>query len=250
MATPPRRYRVPLPPLDATVKTTACEYCPVACGYKVYTWPIDQDGGAAAADNALGLAFPLDEPGGGWPSPSMHNVVRVDGKQQNVLILPDRDTEVVNVGGNHSVRGGALAQKLYNVDLPTSDRLGVPLLRVRGELKPILWDAATDIVAALSRHVVDTHGPLAWGMKRYSYGGHENVTAITKLALGAIGSPNHAPHHAPAAGDDVPGLSDAGIDAFSASFEDEPWAPPARVRRAANVAAEHLREREREGERE
>ncbi len=213
--------KVPLPPPEATVKTTACEYCPVACGYKVYTWPLEEEGGPAAADNALGRTFPLDEPGGGWPSPAMHNVVQIDSRAHNVLILPDRDTEVVNVAGNHSVRGGALAQKLYNVDLPTSDRLGVPLLRVEGELKPILWDAATDIVAALSRHVVDTHGPLAWGMKRYSYGGHENVTAITKLALGAIGSPNHAPHHAPAAGDDVPGLSDAGIDAFSACFEDD-----------------------------
>ena len=30
----------PLPPVDATVRTIACEYCPVACGYKVYSWPV------------------------------------------------------------------------------------------------------------------------------------------------------------------------------------------------------------------
>lgn len=58
-------------------------------------------------------------------------------------------------------------------------------------------------------------------MKRYSYQFYENVYAITKLAYVAIGSPNHAPHHAPAEGDDVPGLSDTGIDAFSAAFEDD-----------------------------
>jgi len=210
-----------MPPLDATVKTTCCEYCPVACGYKVYTWPIGSDGGPRAHQNALSRSFPLIKPELGAPTPNMHTVATVDGAPANVLIVPDVDADVVNVGGTHSVRGGALAKKLYREDGPTNDRLLRPLLRVNGVLEPISWDLATDIVAQVSSHVVDTYGPLAWGMKRYSYGGHENVTAITKLAFQAIGSANHAPHHAPAVGDDVPGLSDAGIDAFSACFEDD-----------------------------
>lgn len=212
---------LPLPPPDATVKTTCCEYCPVGCGYKAYRWPVGSDGGPRAHQNALGRSFPLEEPEAGWPTPNMHRVVEHEGSPHNVLIVPDYDATVVNPRGVHSVRGGALAQKLYAAEGPTSDRLLYPMLRVNGTLERIDWDLATDIVASVSQHVLDTEGPLAWGMKRYSYGGHENVTAITKLAFRAIGSPNHAPHHAPAVGDDVPGLSDAGIDAFGAAFEDD-----------------------------
>ncbi|MDF1523797.1 MAG: hypothetical protein P1P87_13400, partial [Trueperaceae bacterium] len=38
----------------------------------------------------------------------------------------DADAEVVNPGGNYSVRGGTLAQKIYNPDTPTKDRLKNP----------------------------------------------------------------------------------------------------------------------------
>jgi len=41
--------RVPLPPKDAEVFTTCCDYCIVACGYKVYRWPVGREGGQAAA---------------------------------------------------------------------------------------------------------------------------------------------------------------------------------------------------------
>ncbi len=212
--------RVPLPPVDAVVKNTACEYCSVGCGYKTYTWPLGREGGLAAEENAIGRDFPLGG-GGGWPSALMHNVVRVDGELRNVLVLPDPDATVVNPGGDHSVRGGGLASRLYNPDSPTRDRLTQPQVRINGELVAIGWDAAIDIVAEVSAHVIATRGPLAWGMKRPSYGGHENAYVQTKLAWKAIGSPNHAAHHAPAAGDDAPGLTDAGIDAFSACYADD-----------------------------
>jgi arsenite oxidase large subunit len=213
--------KVPLPPTDAVEHTICCEYCPVACGYKVYTWPIGQSGGTAASDNALGVDFPTDTLSGRWISENMHNVVKVDGSSHNVVVLPDPEIGAVNLGGTHSVRGGELAQKLYTEDGRTADRLTQPLLRVNGTLVPISWDMATDLVAELSRHTVDNHGELAWGMKIYSYQFYENVYAGSKLALGEIITPNYSPHHAPAEGDDVPGLSDCGIDAFSAAFADD-----------------------------
>ena len=43
------KTRVPLPPKDAQVVTTACDYCPVACGYKAYIWPSAEQGGPTAA---------------------------------------------------------------------------------------------------------------------------------------------------------------------------------------------------------
>ena len=48
---------VPIPPTDAEVLPTACEYCIVCCGYKVYRWPYQQRGGSKAADNAFGVDF-------------------------------------------------------------------------------------------------------------------------------------------------------------------------------------------------
>ena len=41
---------VPLPPPDADVLTTACDYCVVACGYKVYRWPVGKAGGPKAEE--------------------------------------------------------------------------------------------------------------------------------------------------------------------------------------------------------
>ena len=49
---------VPLPPANAKIVTTACDYCIVACGYKVYTWPDGEEGGSAASENALGVDYP------------------------------------------------------------------------------------------------------------------------------------------------------------------------------------------------
>ena len=47
---------VPLPPPDADVITTACDYCIVACGYKVYRWPVrgGKVGGPLAATDRKG----------------------------------------------------------------------------------------------------------------------------------------------------------------------------------------------------
>jgi len=212
--------QVPLPPVGAKMVTTACDYCSVGCGYKVYTWPVGEAGGHNAAFNALGVDFPTNVLSGSWISPNMHNVVQIEGKAHNVVVMPDWETEVVNVRGDHSVRGGTLAQKLYSPDKPTKDRLQQPQVRIDGELTPISWDDATALIAGISSHVIDRFGESAWGMKMYSYAYYENTYALTKLALGAIKTPAWAPHDKPAAGPDTPGLSDAGINAFSASYED------------------------------
>ncbi len=161
MTATPDVTSVPLPPVDARVVTTACEYCPVACGYKAFIWPLGADGGPAASENALGVDLPTGPLSGRWVSPSMHTVVDIDDRAHNVIILPDPDADVVNVGGNHSVRGGTLAMKLFRQDGPTGDRLQHPLLRVNGTLQPIPWDAAIDIVAEMIGHTVAQYGELA-----------------------------------------------------------------------------------------
>lgn len=210
---------IPLPPPDAEVLTTACDYCSVGCGYKVYRWPFNKAGGPKAADNVFDKDYPIDA-FGSWISPNQHNVISHDGVLHHVAIIGDPDATTVNVGGDYSIRGGTLARKLYNPATPTKDRLQTPLMRVRGKLQPITWDAAIRIVAEIGRYVLDTHSEMAWAMKAYSYQYYENTYAITKFAFGSINTAAFAFHDKCGTGSDTPGLSDAGINAFGAAYQD------------------------------
>jgi arsenite oxidase large subunit len=199
---------LPAPPVDAKVVPTACDHCIVGCGYEVLTWPVDAETSAPREG--------MDA----WYAPNMHSIVQIGGKAHHAVVRPDRSTAVVNTGGNYSVRGGTLAQKLYSEERETRDRLARPKLRVGDELVEITWDEALAIVAGVSRHVIDTHGELSWGMKMYSYQYYENTYALTKLALDAVKTPVWAVHDKPSAAPDVPGLQDAGINAFNCSYSD------------------------------
>lgn len=210
---------VPIPPADAQVHTTACDYCIVGCGYKAYTWPVDQAGGSKADENAFHADFPVAAAKGQWVSPNMHNTIKRDGKLHHVVVVPDGET-AVNREGNHSVRGGKLAQKLYNPKTPTADRLQSPMIRVNDSLQPISWDDATSIVAELSRYAIDKDGPNAFGMRYYSYQYWENTYALSKLIYNDIGTAIGAEHDKPTGTNDAVGLDDSGVDGFSTSYTD------------------------------
>ena len=212
--------RVPLPPKNAEVLTTACDYCVVACGYKVYRWPVGKEGGVKADQNAFRKNYPTEILSGKWPSPNQHNVVLVNGRPHHVIVIPDADIQAVNLTGDHSIRGGAIAQKCYNPMKPTRDRLQHPLLRVSGTLQPIPWDSALDIVAEVSKYVIKNHGVHAWAQKMYSYQYFENTYALTKFALKHIKTPAFAYHDNPSVAPSAPGFRDAGFDIFAASYED------------------------------
>jgi arsenite oxidase large subunit len=211
---------IPLPPKDAEVFTTACDYCTVACGYKVYRWPVGKEGGPAAGQNALKSDFPHQNMMGAWVSPAQYNVVSHKGKPHNVIVVPDKDATVVNVGGNHSIRGGTLGQKCFNPNTKTSERLQQPMIRVNGKLTPVSWDLATEAMADISKYVIAKHGEHAWAIKMYSYQYFENTYAITKLGMTSVGTPSIAPHDKCANTNDATGLDDAGIDSFASCYED------------------------------
>ena len=149
--------KTPLPPKNADVLTTACDYCIVACGYKVYRWPVGKDGGAKANQNAFGKNFPTFTTQE-WVAPTQHNVVTHEGKPHNVVIIPDKSTTVVNKNGDSSIRGGTIAKKCYNPNTPTKDRLKTPLVRINGTLKPVSWDFALDIASEITKYTIDKHG--------------------------------------------------------------------------------------------
>ncbi len=211
--------KVPLPPKDAEVMSTACDHCIVACGYKIYRWPVGSEGGMKASENAYNADLPSGLYGA-WASPSQHNVVAHNGKPHHVIVVADRDTKHVNVGGNHSIRGGTLAKKCYNPETATKDRLQYPMIRVNGKLERVSWDLATEVMADISQYVLAQHGEHAWAMKMYSYQYFENTYALTKLAMTSIGTPAISWHDKCSTTNDATGLDDAGINSFAASYED------------------------------
>ncbi len=213
---------VPLPPPDARVVNTVCDYCIVGCSQKAVVWPVGEQGGEDATANAYGVDFPVEQLTGQWVSPNQHNFCLVDGQRHHVVVHPDDTATLVNTLGNHSIRGGCIAQKVYNPEGLTKDRLQTPQLRVNGELVAVTWDLALDIMAQVSRHVLEQFGEAAWGMKTYSYQYFENTYAISKLAFESIQTPAYAPHDKPGPGNDTAGADDAGLQVFSASYDD--WA--------------------------
>ncbi len=213
--------QVPLPPKNAEVITTCCDYCVMACGFKVYRWPVGApSGGPRKNQNALGLNYPLRPGQGGWVGPNQYTQGKWQGKMHHIAVVGDHKSRVVNVGGGHSIRGGCIAQKVYNPQKPTQDRLQHPMVRINDLLMPVTWDFALDIAAAVSKHVIKMHGESAWAMKYFSYQYFENTYALTKLALKAINSPAVAHHDHPSFVNSVPGWVDIGYDIFSASHED------------------------------
>jgi len=212
---------IPLPPVDADVISTACDYCIVACGYKIYRWPVKggKVGGQLADENAFGVDFPVD-PLGPWVAPNQYNVVLHNGEPHHVIIIPDKDAEFVNPSGNSSIRGGALAQKVYNPQTPTRDRLSQPMVRMFGVLMPVTWDFAMEIAAEVGKHVIKKHGENAYCVKTFSYGYMENTYAITKYALRSVNTANFTFHDTPSDVTSTPGFRDAGFDNFGPSYED------------------------------
>ena len=121
--------KIPIPPKNAHVSIMTCHFCIVGCGYKVYKWPVNQDGGRGPGQNALGLDFNRQlAPFEGSPTASMSNVIQDrDGRHYNVMVLPDKEC-VVNEGG-FSSRGGQMGSLMYNADGLSRERLNV-----RGDL--------------------------------------------------------------------------------------------------------------------
>ncbi len=88
---------VPLPPKDAQVLSTACDYCIVACGLKVYRWPVagGHSGGPKAEENAFGVDFPV-APLGPWVAPNQHNIVLHEGASSAKAVSISRSLSGLN----------------------------------------------------------------------------------------------------------------------------------------------------------
>ena len=47
--------RLPIIPADAKEHNVTCQFCIVGCGYKAYTWDINEQGGTSPSENKFGV---------------------------------------------------------------------------------------------------------------------------------------------------------------------------------------------------
>tara|TARA_E500000331_G_scaffold356392_2_gene414634 strand:- start:317 stop:2806 length:2490 start_codon:yes stop_codon:yes gene_type:complete len=214
----------PLPPKDAKLYKTVCQFCIVGCGYNVYKWPEGTEGGPAADANAYGIDLREPQgPEGVWVSPNMHRVVAdKDGSRHNVVIVADKECQVNS--GMASVRGGGLAQTLYAPDQETNARLLKPQLLGKNGHSDAEWSEAVDLGARVIKAVIDRWGPDAIGMKFFDHGGggggFENNWAVGRFFFSGIGTRRASIHNRPAYNSEVHAAGDAGLAPLTNAYVD------------------------------
>ncbi|HHO58489.1 MAG TPA: arsenate reductase (azurin) large subunit, partial [Oceanithermus profundus] len=142
-----RRDHLPLPPKGAKTYNTVCQYCNVGCGYKVYVWPVGEEGGPEKDQNAFGADFTNPQPPlvGLNYTETMHSVVQGrDGREYHVAIVPAQDSPINR--GDYSIRGGTNALTTFSPTRGTQDRLRYPLLRLGDQFQAVTWQEALTLM--------------------------------------------------------------------------------------------------------
>jgi arsenite oxidase large subunit len=195
--------RLPIIPTDAKEHNVTCQFCIVGCGYKAYSWGINEQGGASASDNKFGVdlskqQLPMTP---NWYSPSMYNIVKQDGKDVHLVIKPDPNC-VVN-SGLGSIRGARMAEESFSEARSTQQqRLTEPMVWRYGQMQPTSWDDALDLVARVTAAVIDAQGEDGLFVSAFDHGGagggYENTWGTGKLYFGAMKIKNIRIHNRPA----------------------------------------------------
>lgn len=215
--------RVALPPVNAQKTNMTCHFCIVGCGYHVYRWPENQEGGRAPHQNALGLDFRKQlPPFATTMTPAMTNVISANGKNHNVMIVPDKSC-VVN-GGLSSVRGGQMATVMYTPSGVGRDRLKHPRVFYGDDWRETNWDNALALYAGVTKRILDSDGPDGLLFNCFDHGGagggFENTWGTGKLMFTALGTKMVRIHNRPAYNSECHATRDMGIGELNNSYED------------------------------
>jgi arsenite oxidase large subunit len=201
-----------------------CHFCIVGCGYHVYKWPEDKEGGRAPDQNALGLDFRKQLPPFAIaPTTAMHNVItEKDGKRYNITILPDKDCMVNQ--GLHSTRGGQLATVMYTPDGIGKQRLKYPRVWSGDDWVDTDWNTALTLYAGIIKKVLDKDGPDQIMFDTFDHGGagggFENTWGSGKLMFTALKTKMVRIHNRPAYNSECHASRDMGIGELNNSYED------------------------------
>lgn len=216
--------RIALPPVNAQKTNLTCHFCIVGCGYHVYKWSENTEGGRAPHQNALGLDFRKQlPPFAVTMTPAMANTISdKSGRRYNILILPDKACTVNQ--GLSSVRGGQLAKIMYTPDGVGKERLKTPRINYGDQWLDTNWDEALAIYAGLSKKILDTDGPSGLVFDCFDHGGagggFENTWGTGKLMFTALQTPMVRIHNRPAYNSECHATREMGIGELNNSYED------------------------------
>lgn len=217
--------RLPIIPADAKEHNVTCHYCIVGCGYKAYTWPINQQGGFDAKSNKFGVDLSKQQGAetAAWYAPSMYNVVKQNGQDVQLVIKPDVAC-VVN-SGLGSIRGARMAENHTSQQRGTQlQRLTDPMVWRYGSMQPTSWDDALDLVARVTSAVINEQGEDGLFVSMFDHGGsaggYENTWGTGKLYFGAMKIKNVRIHNRPAYNSEVHGTRDMGVGELNNCYED------------------------------
>ncbi len=215
--------RLPIPPKDAKVQNVVCHYCIVGCGYKAISWDVDRQGGARPDQNVFGedLSTQQAAESAAWFSPAMYNVVKQDGRDVHLVIMPDKDCEVNS--GLGSVRGSRMGENSYSkVTGKQSQRLTDPLVYRYGGMLPTSWDDALWLAAEITHRVVEEQGEDGLIVSAFDHGGagYENTWATGKLYFESMKVRNIRIHNRPAYNSEVHATRDMGVGELNNCYED------------------------------
>lgn len=217
--------KLPIIPKGAKAHNVTCNFCIVGCGYKAYTWGLNELGGTAASQNALGvdLGKQQEAMSAAWYSPSMYNIVKQNGQDVHVVIMPDANC-VVN-SGLGSIRGARMAEELHSTARFTQQqRLTEPMVWRYGQMQPTSWDDALDLVAKVTAQVIADQGEDGLFVSMFDHGGagggYENTWGTGKLYFGAMKIKNCRIHNRPAYNSEVHATRDMGVGELNNCYED------------------------------
>ena len=216
--------RIALPPADASKTNMTCHFCIVGCGYHVYKWDANREGGRAASQNALGVDFTQQVPPFGVTmTRAMTNTITDKaGKRWSIMIVPDKEC-VVN-SGLSSTRGGKMASYMYAHDGIGRERLKNPRIFHGDQWLDTSWENALAIYAGLPKKILDNDGPSGILFDCFDHGGagggFENTWGTGKLMFSAIQTPMVRIHNRPAYNSECHATRDMGVGELNNSYED------------------------------
>ena len=211
--------RIVLPPVNAQKTNMTCHFCIVGCGYHVYKWPENQEGGKAPHQNALGLDFRKQLPPFSTIVSTTQQAVVTDkhGRRYNILIVPDKEC-VVNQGGG-SVRGLHMASYMQK-----ESRLKHPRIHTGDQWLETDWNQALAIYAGVTKKVLDGKGSREIGFVTFDHGGagggFENTWGSGKLMFTALQAPMTRIHNRQSYNSECHATREMGIMELNNSYED------------------------------
>lgn len=217
--------RLPIPPKGARVRNAVCPYCIVGCGYKAISWDVGKQGGFGADQNVFGVDLSKQQSAetSAWYSPAMYNVVKQDGRDVHLVMLPDQGCEVNS--GLSSIRGGRQGENSYSQVTGTQPRrLTDPLVYRYSGLYQTSWDDALSLVAEVTRRVIEEQGEDGLIVSAFDHGGggggYENTWATGKLYFESMKVRNIRIHNRPAYNSEVHATRDMGVGELNNCYED------------------------------